>query len=465
MNRLASDWEYLTGCRVVRKQLGSWSAPGPGSQIRGEHSFVRTLTTMSVIEAVLSQHSDEASFLWLQRRSAVAAPHYSLSDLANLDGRVEAHLDGLRIAGEEGWKLCEERLAANEEGEVFVAGVIAMESAKPELLARVLAVVEAEPKLIDGLISALGWLPFERVESACHEMIEGGNSVRQRVGLGALIVHGRNPAPFLSVASCSQDVQLKAQVLKAAGQFQDSSLKMAINDSLADTEVAVKFAAAWSATLLGSADALPVLRKIAESDPRYSLEAAMLAARRLNSAEAAAWRAELIGDPSQQRLAINVAAAAGDPIAVPWLLSLMNNLPLARLAGEAFTLIAGVDLAYCDLERKPPEGFNAGPTEDPNDENVEMDADDNLPWPDPTLVQRWWEKNRGQFQNGTRYLMGKPMTIDWLKIVLRDGRQRQRAAAALELAIRQPGVPLFNVKAPGFRQIQLLGKPGPLGRE
>ena len=50
------------------------------------------------------------------------------------------------------------------------------------------------------------------------------------------------------------------------------------------------------------------------------------------------------------------------------------------------------------------------------------------------------------------------MTIDWLKTVLRDGRQRQRAAAALELAIRQPGTPLFNVAAPGFRQQQILGK-------
>jgi hypothetical protein len=46
-----------------------------------------------------------------------------------------------------------------------------------------------------------------------------------------------------------------------------------------------------------------------------------------------------------------------------------------------------------------------------------------------------------------------------LKTVLRDGRQRQRAAAAVELAIRQSGTPLFNVKAPGFRQIELLGKP------
>ena len=40
--------------------------------------------------------------------------------------------------------------------------------------------------------------------------------------------------------------------------------------------------------------------------------------------------------------------------------------------------------------------------------------------------------------------------------VLKTGRQRQRAAAALELAILQPGKPLFNVRAPGFRQQQWL---------
>lgn len=32
-----------------------------------------------------------------------------------------------------------------------------------------------------------------------------------------------------------------------------------------------------------------------------------------------------------------------------------------------------------------------------------------------------------------------------------------RAVAALELAIRQPGTPLFNTSAPGFRQQALLG--------
>lgn len=36
--------------------------------------------------------------------------------------------------------------------------------------------------------------------------------------------------------------------------------------------------------------------------------------------------------------------------------------------------------------------------------------------------------------------------------VLRHGYQRQRAAAAIELAMMKPGQPLFEVRAPGFCQ-------------
>ena len=132
---------------------------------------------------------------------------------------------------------------------------------------------------------------------------------------------------------------------------------------------------------------------------------------------------------------------------------------LARIAGEAFTMIIGVDIAYEDLEGEWPEGFEAGPTEDPADENVDMDPDEDLPWPNPELINKWWHARRSEFQPGTRYLLGKPMSRDCLQDVLRNGRQRQRAAAALELVIQQPGQPLLEVRAPGFRQQQLLSRP------
>ena len=36
-------------------------------------------------------------------------------------------------------------------------------------------------------------------------------------------------------------------------------------------------------------------------------------------------------------------------------------------------------------------------------------------------------------------------------------KSSDQPAAAIELAMRQPGQPLFNASAPGFRQQQLLG--------
>ncbi len=85
-----------------------------------------------------------------------------------------------------------------------------------------------------------------------------------------------------------------------------------------------------------------------------------------------------------------------------------------------------------------------------------MDADLNLAWPDPALIQKWWNARQGNFAKGTRYLLGQPITPESLREALKTGYQRQRAAAALELAILKPGGPLFEVRAPGWRQQGML---------
>jgi uncharacterized protein (TIGR02270 family) len=116
-----------------------------------------------------------------------------------------------------------------------------------------------------------------------------------------------------------------------------------------------------------------------------------------------------------------------------------------------------VDLADAELERERPEEVETGPTEEPEDEDVAMDPDEDLPWPDPDLVARWWSRNGGRFTAGVRHLLGSPMTPESLVHALRTGRQRQRAAAAIEIAFRRPGRPLFEVRARGDQQRKMLG--------
>src|SRR3954447_25964899 len=97
------------------------------------------------IAAIVEQHAEEAAFLWVLRDAAVRAPHFALADLARLDGRIEAHLDGLRVAGVAGWDVARGGLAIGEPGEVFAAAVLAFEGLHAERRGAVLEAASAAP--------------------------------------------------------------------------------------------------------------------------------------------------------------------------------------------------------------------------------------------------------------------------------------------------------------------------------
>jgi uncharacterized protein (TIGR02270 family) len=407
---------------------------------------------------VVEQHAEEAAFLWLQRTAAVSAAHYRLAELARLDGRVEAHLDGLRVAGEPGWEIVKGQLVEiGEPGEVFAAAVLAFESGQPGKVEDVLAVGSAKPEAVPALISALGWLPYEQASKSIKPLLAETNPVLRRVGIAASAIHGRNPGPVLNEAFAATDPLLKARALRAAGELGLLDFKVALRTHLKAKPPACRFWAAWSIALLENrADAAAALQAIAEAGGPFSERAVKIAMRRLAPRDAKIWIKKLIRELGRLRVAAIGAGALADPEIIPWLIEQMKVPALARVAGESFSLITGAHIAYDKLEGPKPEGFAAGPTEDPEDENVSLDPDDNLAWPDPALVKTWWEARRGGFAKDTRYLLGQPITVDSLRQALKMSYQRQRAAAAIELALLKPGRPLFEVRAPAHRQQQLL---------
>lgn len=418
-----------------------------------DHIMVESL---QILPLVISQHAEEAAFNWLLRDAAVREPHYSLNDLAKLDKRVEAHLDGLRIAGDEGWEICKQELKWEEAGEVFTAAFLAFESDDALRIHEVLEIGGAEPELCRGVISALGWLPFEQSVKYTAQFQTAEAASLRYIGLAAHAIHRQDQGQALMEALRSEDTLLKARALKAVGELGRRDLAAYLQASFRDEDSKCRFYAALSAALLGDAYACPILQTIAQSDSPYCEEATKIALRRLHPKTAQDWLKELAQSPEHLRQAIIGAGALGDPAIIPWLFEMMHAPEHARVAGEAFTMITGVDLAYEDLEGEWPEGFAAGPTENPEDEDVAMDPDEDLPWPAPELIQKWWASNKENFQNGARYLVGKSIAPESLQQVLRSGFQRQRAAAALELAMRQSGRPLFEVREPGFRQQKIL---------
>lgn len=412
---------------------------------------------MNSIPLIINQHIEEAGFLWSIREGAVGAYHYFLADLTKLDGRVDAHLDGLRIASKGGWKECQEALKQKDAGEVFAASVLAFESDDEAYVREVIEVGCNSTELSRGIASALGWLPFYQVANYIEQFLVTESLTLRRAGIAAAAIHRQDPGQALVDALSDNDLLLRARALRSVGQLGRRDLLPQLRENLTNEDEKCRFCAAWSATLLaGDAEAIRVLQAVAESNSPWREEAVQMAVRRMEPSAANDWLDALAEKPELARLAVIGSGVVGDVGAIPWLIEMMAAPALARVAGEAFTMLTGVDLAYEDMESEWPEGFEAGPTEDSEDENVEMDADENLPWPDAGLIQLWWEQHRGDFPRKQRYLLGGVIEEEWLWNVLRNGRQRQRAAAAIELAIKHPGQPLFEVRAPGFRQQQML---------
>lgn len=254
------------------------------------------------------------------------------------------------------------------------------------------------------------------------------------------------------------DPDVRARALKAVGELGRMDLLPHLRDHSKDPDPKNRFYAAWSSVLLGDKFGVDVLRTIAEADNAYAARACTTVMRKMVLVDAGYWLDNLHRQAGNARLVSGGWGALGDPVAIPFLLGRMRIPELARPAGEAFSMITGVDIAYEDLDGEWPEGFEAGPTENPEDENVEMDPDEDLPWPDAALIEAWWDQNRQNFTPGTRYLLGKPIGPDTLTQALKGGYQRQRIAAALELTLSNPGTTLFECRAPGFRQQKMLGK-------
>ncbi|MBX3516475.1 MAG: TIGR02270 family protein [Rhodospirillales bacterium] len=414
---------------------------------------------------IVGQHAEEAAFLWLLRAAAVRAPHYRLKDLAKLDNRVEAHVDGLRVASEAGWQLASEQLKFEEPGELFAASVLALESRAWARIDLVIDFAARMPEAAPGLFSALGWVERAHLHGTVKELLDSDDPFRRRLGLTACALHRVDPGPRLQAALADPEPGLRSRALKAAGELGRNDLREAVHEHLTDDDPGCRFSAASAAVLLGDrGQGLAQLFTIAaDLASPWQAPALQLAPRLLTSPAAQAWFRDLSAAPAWLRLLITAIGVHGDASYVPWLIERMQTPELARLAGEAFSMITGADLAYDDLETDRPEGVESGPNENPEDEDVALDPDEDLPWPAPELIARWWQAHAARFADPQRYLCGQPVTEAHCRDVLSTGFQRQRRAAALELALMRADRPLFECRAPAFRQQAALKSGSGLG--
>src|SRR5208282_4998183 len=166
----------------------------------------------NVLPKILTQHAEEAAFLWLLRDQAVSARQFLVKDLARLDDRVEAQLDGLEVVSE--------ALEPGDPGAVLALAVLAFEQGDEARIQDVLTGGTAARDLERGIVSALGWIGYERARAHLKPLLAAESTVLRRVGLAAAAIHRKNPGPaVLEAAFASDDPRLKARALRAVGEL------------------------------------------------------------------------------------------------------------------------------------------------------------------------------------------------------------------------------------------------------
>ncbi len=409
------------------------------------------------LDFIIDDHIGESSFLWIQRSNAIQSPNYSPQQFSDLDERLAAHIDGLRVAGEEGWQLAESLLENEGPEDFFPAAVLAIEAAD-DRFDNLVERTKSAPEVIPGLVSALGWVSATYLTGRVTSMLEDASPRKQMLGLAACTLHRKDPPKLEQFVTASAPM-VRSRALRSAGELGRTDLLPLVREALGDPKVEARFWAAWSAVLLGDRNnSFETLSAYAFKTGPRQIKALQLALLAKTPAAGHELLQQLPNSPDAERMRIMGSGYIGLTQYTPWLLEQMAKPHHARIAAEAFVNITGADFNLDQLETLPPEDFEDGPTDDPDDENVELPEDIALPWPDREKLQAWWSKNQSRFQSGTRYFLGMPVTREHCIHVLKEGFQRQRVMASYHLSLLNSGTQLFPTAAPAWRQKRMLDK-------
>lgn len=410
------------------------------------------------IPIVIQQHCEDATIL-RGTRSSLVSGHVKLLQLARLDERLAAHLDGLIEAGAHGALLVMQAQERPSVGSVFCATTLAIESRNTQLLGQMLAIAQSLPEVRKGALSAFGWVEAGKLQGLIQPLFDAPEPFHREVALAACAMHGVNPGAALQAALADSDAGVRERALRLVGELGLVDQLNACLARLADDSAACAFAAARAAVLLGDrGQAMAALTRMAAAPGPWRADAMQLLLRVLPNDAARELLRNLAQEAGDPQLLIDAVGAAGDVHYVPWLIQQMSQPAFARRAGESFAMLAGLDLALLDLDRKPPEADSTPAEGDEAAAAVEEDL--NLPWPAPERIEAWWQVNANRFQPGVRYFVGQAPSIASVTSELNNGFQRRRVAAAQYRCLLAPGTPLFNTAAPAWRQQKLLGARG-----
>ena len=317
-----------------------------------------SLKTVGVAAEAVRQHAELAAFLWAQRDSWSAEDPPDVKVIAEIDQRLEANLDGLRIAGVSTWPFLKaQHEDFPEKGELFAFAWMALELADGEKVAQAVEFGRLTADDAKGLIGALTWHKPAVIGPFVRQWIGDQDVFSRFLAISSCIAHNVDPGTTLARLVKDDDPRARAAALRLAGQLQRFDLGRDIQSALDHRDERVRLWASWALVEMGSGDlARQELRKIASAGGPDATVAMRVLVKAGPAKEVRAWMGGLMKTPQTAPLAVRGIGMLGDHSALPWLIGQMREPHVAVAARAAF-------LELCPEAREETKLFTVDPEE------------------------------------------------------------------------------------------------------
>jgi len=360
-----------------------------------------------VIVDILEEHFEMLAFLWSQRQDRLQSLSYTRPELAGLEERIEAHVQGLMSVGEPVVPALLEALTTGDSTWAFAAAYTLLRTDRPECARSVVDVfIGSRNGQRDGIGQALCHAPASSVLGSLRDAVESTDPV---VGLAALKV-----LAFQSRSDCRADLlgpflrhqspKVRREAWSVAARLEDPLLPTTYRQAVADEDPLVREAALLAAAWARQRWLLDHCRILARSPsvenlPALRLLAVLGDAGDVGTIRHAGW-VEAVGASW-----LEILGSCGHPAVVTDLIRHMESPDprLASVAGGAFTRITGCDISSRARVTLPPEDGH-----DPDD--FEKEFLDEAFLPDPPKAGELWKKLKITYCQGLRWCRGMDMS-------------------------------------------------------
>jgi len=421
-----------------------------------------------VIPPLVHRHAEDAAFYWSQLDSAERSPHFGLARYTHFNQVLDAHLEGLLVAGAEGIAPALNALKRwKGPAEAFACAWLAIQVNDADANAALLAQVRKQPDtLLRGLTSALAWAPRENTLPWLVQLGAVDAPVPDQVAaLRAAALIGPDgvsalPSPLTAYIASPHGV-VRAAACRAArpdGERCTSALGPALRAAARDNDLAVRAEASIAMARCGMTEgAAAVLWQCvatqadihAQSTGWYRKQATRRLQRwvRHLAAITPLGHADIqqLLDWLPARIGLMFTLHHGDAAYLPHVLALMADPSQARYAGWVWQMLTGIDLATHGLVLPEPD------QDDTPDAvtDAKLDADQGLPLPNIEAIR--CTQAATALRPGVRSLLGQPITPSYALALLETAPQALRSIAAQALTQMLPGSGI-TVRGPALAQ-------------